>query len=123
MTRQQAITDFWDSFSVPAYPVTNVPDENKRPVAYITYQNPTSDFYGGDQYSQVNVWYRTTSEKKINSIVSEIEGAIPMGGKVVPYDSGAIWLKRGNPWCQAMADEDPEIKRRFLTISVEDWRS
>ena len=43
-----------------------------------------------------------------------------MGGAFVPYDGGAMWIKRGSPWCQNIADEsNKNIKRRYLNITVE----
>lgn len=121
MTREAKIDEFWNSFSVPAFVNTNVPNQKDRPVAYITYQIG-GGFFGDTQIIQVNVWYRTSSEKKINAIVREIEEKISRGGKVLSYDGKAIWLKRGTPWVQAMMDEDPEIKRRYLVVEIEDWR-
>jgi len=50
----------------------------------------------------------------------EIADAIGMGGVFVSCDEGAIWLKRGTPWCQAIKDDtEPNIKRRYLNITAE----
>ena len=50
----------------------------------------------------------------------EIADAIGMGGTFVFYDGGAMWITRGSPWCQNIADEsDKDIKRRYLNLTVE----
>ena len=55
-----------------------------------------------------------------NAKAQEISDAIGMGGCMVAYDGGAMWIKRGSPWCQNIADEsDRNIKRRYLNITVE----
>lgn len=48
----------------------------------------------------------------------ELAEAIGLGGKLIPCDGGAIWLRRGSPWCQNIADEsDENIKRRYVNVT------
>lgn len=122
MTREAVLDSFFNSFTIPAFVNTNVPDERDRPKAYITYEIGGGFFGDNPRTLAMNIWFRTTSEKKINNIVREVEQLLPRGGRVLRHDDGAIWLKRGDPWCQALTDEDPEIKRRYLIIDIEDWR-
>lgn len=68
----------------------------------------------------LNLWYYSTGEKVPNDKVQELSEAIGMGGKLVPCSGGAIWLKRGSPWCQNLRDDaDPQIKRRYINLTVE----
>ena len=56
--------------------------------------------------------------KKLDSW--EISQRISRGGKIIPCDGGAIWLKRGQPFAQNMGDEsDDLIKRKYLNITAE----
>jgi hypothetical protein len=43
-----------------------------------------------------------------------------MGGKYIPYDGGALWIKRGTPWCNCLTDAgDSKVKRRLLNFDIE----
>ena len=84
-------------------------------VSVICYENES-----GEIALTVNLWYYTESEAMPNAKAQEISDAIGMGGCMVAYDGGAMWIKRGSPWCQNIADEsDKNIKRRYLNITVE----
>ena len=68
----------------------------------------------------VNIWYYTTDESAPNAKARELAEAIGLGGTVIPCDGGAIWLRRGSPWCQNIADEsDENIKRRYVNVTAE----
>ncbi len=74
----------------------------------------------GDQVSiTVNLWFNTTSELIPNRKVEEIAQAISMGGCTLTHDDGAIWVKRGRPWCNSLEGEQSRIKRRILNIDLE----
>jgi hypothetical protein len=43
-----------------------------------------------------------------------------MGGKTLPCDGGAIWIKRGSPFSQNMGDpNDDLVKRKYINITAE----
>lgn len=68
----------------------------------------------------VNVWCYTDSEAEPNELVRRIGNAIGFGGKLLPFDGGALWIKRGSPWAQTVSDEgDNAVKRRYLNVDVE----
>lgn len=119
MTAQAAIKNFFSSFGVDAFPNTSVPDKKDRPKKYITYEISLGAFDDGPVAIGVNVWARTTGETIPNNIVRAIEKKIARGGYLIECDGGGIWLTRGTPWCQAIPDEDPDIKRRFLNITLD----
>lgn len=117
MTKDKALQAWFERF-FDAYPASNVPDDVTFP--YLTYELITGAFDGGEIGLTVNVWYYTESEAVPNAKVQEISNAIGMGGSVIPCDGGYIWIKRGSPWCQNIAEDDePNIKRRYLNITVE----
>ena len=117
MTKAAAIYQFWNSFGLTAYEENTVPDDASFP--YITYQLVT-DSFGLEIQITASLWYRSESWTGINAKTEEISQKISRGGKIIPCDGGAIWLKRGQPFAQSMGDEsDDLIKRKYLNITAE----
>ena len=117
MTKAAAIYQFWNSFGLAAYEENSVPDDATFP--YITYQLVT-DSFDREIPLTVSIWYRSESWTGINAKTEEISQKISRGGKIIPCDGGAIWLKRGQPFAQSMGDEsDNLIKRKYLNITAE----
>lgn len=117
MTKAAALYQFWSDFNLTAYEENTVPSDAAFP--YITYQLVTDNF---DREVPVtaSLWYRSESWTAINAKTEEIGQKISRGGKIIPCDGGAIWLKRGQPFAQSMGDEsDDLIKRKFLNITAE----
>ena len=117
MTKAAAIYQFWNSFGLTAYEENAVPHDATFP--YITYQLVT-DSFDREIPLTVSIWYRSESWTGLNAKTEEISHKISRGGKVIPCDDGAIWLKRGQPFAQSMGDEsDNLIKRKYLNITAE----
>ena len=117
MTKAAAIYQFWNGFGLTAYEENSVPDEAAFP--YITYQLVT-DSFDREIPLTASIWYRSESWTAINAKAEEISQKISRGGKIIPCDGGAIWLKRGQPFAQSMVDEsDDLIKRKHLNITAE----
>ena len=117
MTKAAAIYQFWNSFGLTAYEENSVPDDSAFP--YITYQLVTGSFEREIPLA-ASIWYRSESWTAVNAKTDEISQKISRGGKVIPCDGGAIWLKRGQPFAQSMGDEsDDLIKRKYLNITAE----
>lgn len=118
MTKAAALHQFFSSFDMTAYTATSVPEDAVFP--YLTYELITSAWEGGEVGLTVNLWFYTTSEAVPNAKAEELSEAIGMGGKILRCDGGYIWLKRGSPWCQSLADEtSPTIKRRYINVTAE----
>lgn len=118
MTKGAALQTFFNGFSVPAYPVSSVPEKAEMP--YLTY-TPVFDAWGGYPVSlTVNLWYLTEGEAEPSAKAQEISDALGTGGITLPCDGGYIWLTRGSPWCQSLTDStNASIKRRYLNITAE----
>lgn len=117
MTKAAAIHQFWNSFGLTAYEENSAPDDAAFP--YITYQLVT-DGFDREIPLAASLWYRSESWTGINAKAEEISQKISRGGKIIPCDGGAIWLKRGQPFAQSMGDEsDDLIKRKYLNIIAE----
>lgn len=117
MTKYEALHS-WLSQFMTAYPTSNVPEDATFP--WLTYEPVVGAWGDGELNMTVDLWFYTKSEAVPNAKVQEIADAISMGGVFVPYDGGAMWIKRGSPWCQNIRDDsDSNIKRRYLNLSVE----
>ena len=125
MTKAAAIHAFWNGFGLKAFEENYVKDadEDGNPIEpkmpYITYKLVT-DSFDREVAATASIWYRSTGWTAINSKAEEISQKISRGGKIISFDGGAIWLKRGQPFAQNMGDEsDNLIKRKYLNITVE----
>ena len=117
MTKAAAIYQFWNSFGLTAYEENTVPTDASFP--YITYQLVT-DSFDREIPLTASLWYRSEIWTEINAKTEEISQKISRGGKIIPCDGGAIWMKRGKPFAQNMGDEsDNLIKRKYLNITAE----
>lgn len=117
MTKDKALQAWFSQF-LDAYPASSVPDDVMFP--YLTYELITGSFDSGEIGLTVNLWFYTESEAVPNVKAQEMADTIGAGGAVIKCDGGYIWIKRGSPWCQNIAEEDePNLKRRYINITVE----
>lgn len=120
MTKTEALYQFWSSFGIPAYNESSVPTGKDKPdFPYITYQVVT-DSFNDNAFMSASLWYRNTTWKPAHAKSAEISQNISRGGKIISYDDGAVWIKRGQPFSQDMGDEtDNMIKRIVINIIAE----
>ena len=117
MNKYQALHSFWSGFDLIAYDATSVPDEATLP--YLTYEVSGADF-GTELAQTANLWYRSSSWAAITLKEMQIADYIGRGGKLVQYDDGAFWIKKGTPWSQRMTDDsDPDVRRMLLNVEIE----
>lgn len=119
MTKEQALTKFWEGFGLTAYDENSVPSgENKPAYPYITYNVVTGSF-GSNLSLTASLWYKSSSWEAITNKADEISRAIGLGGVILTYDDGAIWIKRGDSFAQRMNDPNDSIRRIYLNINAE----
>lgn len=124
MDKLKAYHAFWNSFGIPAYNETSVPDQDEsgRPVKdipHITYEASEDDF-DHTLVLTASIWYYSTSWIESVSKSNEIRYAIGRGGTMIHYEGGAFWIKRGTPWAQRLGDDsDNSIRRTLLNVEVE----
>lgn len=117
MNALQALHEFWSGFGLKAYDENSVPDNTALP--YLTYE-ASKDSFGNTFAQTANLWYRSSSWAEITEKEQEIADFITRGGRMIAYDEGAIWIRRGSPWAQRMAEPDDEMIRRVvLNVYVE----
>lgn len=119
-TKGAALQSFFSSFGIPAYISDNVPDEAILP--YITY-TPMFDSFNHEVTVNAILWLETESEAAINKKVAEIEQAVKNGGAVRACENGALWIRKGHPWCQYLNSGNTNIRERYLTFIVEFFTS
>lgn len=116
MDKFQSLNAFWNSFNIPAYDENSVPDDAVLP--YLTYELGTDDFLYPVSLS-VSLWDKNTRWDNISIKSEEIADRITSGGIMIPYDGGAMWLKKGRPFSRRMSDTDDTIRRIFMNIEIE----
>ena len=116
MTKEQAYHAFLASFNWPVYDENTVPDDAALP--RITYNFSGAEF-GDPVAMSISVWDRSTSWASVTAMKDSIYNAIGLGGKIIRFDGGYIWIKRGQPFSQRMADENDSIRRIYIVLEVE----
>ncbi len=117
MTRGQAIYNWLSTFGVTAYAVDAVPNVVTYP--YMTYDASNGYFGDTDSPLTVNLYYRDTRGAVANAKAEEICAEIGRGGKIIPCDGGAVWLKRGEPaWQPIKNTDDDKIRQRYINIET-----
>jgi hypothetical protein len=118
MDKAQALQTFWESFGIPAYEQTTVPETAKMP--YITYSVST-DSLDNVVNMTASVWYHSTSWKDISEKTEQIARYIVgMNPPSIKFDGGRLYIAKGNPFAQRMADpNDDMIRRMYLNIQAE----
>lgn len=120
MDKQQALHQFWSGFGWAAYDENTVPDNamERFDGHYITYSVVTSALDEPIPIS-ANLWMRDTSWAAITQKANAISEYIGIGGVVIPFDDGYLWICRGTPFSQRMPDEDDTIRRIYINLMAE----
>lgn len=117
-TKAAAFHAFLEAASgLTAYAASAVPDDAQMP--YATYAWAEGAWGDGDVSVQVDLWFRTESEAVPNAAVAELGKALGLSGAQLQCDGGGMWVKRGSPWAQAVADGDNAASRRYVNIDIE----
>lgn len=106
----------WLSDFAPAYAAGNVPVGAESP--YFAVDWAEGAINDGDVSVLVNLWVKTDSEALPNAIVSAISKSLGPGCKLIPCGGGAMLVKRGAPFAQAV-EADGDWLRRYINIDVE----
>lgn len=115
MTKMYALHNFWSSFGWKAYNSYTVPEKDRLPDRYITYE-ASSDEFGNELAQTASLWHRSSSWEDITAMEEKISKAIGRGGKLVTYDGGAFWVKKASPWAQRM-DEPNDDSMRLIVLN------
>lgn len=113
-TKAAAYYTFFNTFGVPAYPSTSVPDDAKFP--YVTYNPVYGSFNDANQFMTADAWVETDSEAEANALAERICQALGNGGVLLQCNDGAIWLMLGDPAYQPTDSGNQRVKRRTINI-------
>lgn len=115
MDKWQALHRFWNSFNIPAYEVSSVPDDAGYP--RITYSAAIGSI-DNDVQIDASVWDKSTSWGTVDGIVNQIESGITaMDCPVI--EGGRYRVYKGTPFAQRLGDTDNEIRRTVLHVNFE----
>lgn len=115
MNKEQTYNEFWNSFGISAYDESTVSAKTVFP--YITFNFASGD-YTNTQNLSVSLWDRSTSWKRISELSRMIEDKI-INMVAIPTDDGFIYISKGSPFAQRMADTDDSIRRIVLNVEVQ----
>lgn len=117
MTKMAALQAFFSTICT-AYPSTAVVDN--VPAEYLTYTPVIGAWGDGSIAITVNIYCRTASEAHANALAQALSDAIGRGGAFLSCAGGAVWIKRGRPFCQSIVDPtDRDLKRRYINLYAE----
>ena len=119
-TKEEALHGFWSSFGIAARDETTVPDNALARFGghYVAYNVPTASI-GETVPLYGNLWYKDSSLEDISLKVNEISRYIGLDGARIPFDGGVLWIVRGVPFSQRMADEDDTIRHIYINLTAE----
>lgn len=125
MDKAQALYTFWNSFDLPAIDEQSAYDEGTLEslgisFPYITYETAV-DYLDSPVTIGADIWYKSTSWEAISKKADEIGAYIGLGGRVLRYDGGGLWITRGAVFAQRMAEEsgNDSIRRIHINIQAE----
>ena len=122
MKKSTALDSFWNSFEWVAVNEQSLYDEDTLrdlgdPSHYISYEQAVGDLdrklaLSGD------LWHNSTSWDTVEAKAEEIYDAIGLGGILIAYDGGALWITRGDtPYAPMAAAEN--VRRIHFNIYAE----
>ena len=118
MSKASALYTWFSGFGLTAYEESNVESDPTFP--YLTYTYATGDFDSGEVPIVVNIFDMSEDNTLVDSKSEEIYSAIGRGGITVPVEGGAVWMKRGSPFSQAISEpSDANIRRCYINITAE----
>lgn len=129
MDKSQVIQYIWSQFGLMAYDENTVPTGSFAPsFPYITY-NVVTDNLDHPVNLNGSIWYRSTSWADISKKADEIAEYIGSGGRTLPITInviggeikvGYIYICRGVPFAQRMADDsDDMVRRMYINLQAE----
>jgi hypothetical protein len=125
MDKGQALHTFWSSFGLPALDEQSAYDEGTLEELEITYPYLTYetaiDYLDSPVSIGADLWYKSTSWEDITKKAEDIGAYIGLGGRVIRYDGGGLWITRGADFSRRMAEEtgDDNIRRIHINIQAE----
>lgn len=114
---------FWSQFTGAAFARDEVPDGQAFP--YITYEIIRPEILLSGLQSVI-VWTKPAGGglNEVNTICGQIAKSIqPIVGQQLTLtdNSGAVFLRRGNPFIQLYPQDDKTIKAAYINIEIKSY--
>lgn len=118
--KEQALHRFWSGFGLTARDENTTPDNAMTLFGgkYITY-GVTTAALDEPVSLYANLWFRDSSWAEITSVANSIAESIGLGGTLIPYDDGYLWICRGVPFSQRLDSGDSTIRRIYINLRAE----
>lgn len=122
MDKAQALHSFWSSFGLLAVDEQSAYDENTmeqlgNPTKYLTYET-TVDYLDAPDALGADLWYKSTSWAEISQKAEAIGAYIGLGGRVIRYEGGGLWITRGTPFSFRAEEESGNDSFRRIHINI-----
>lgn len=112
----QTWNEFLEGFNLPVYDENTVPEDASIP--RLTFNWSEGEFEAPVAIS-ASLWYRSKSWKDVTLKANEIYNAVGYGGRILLFDDGYMWVKRGSPFSQRVSDSDDGVRRVLINFTVE----
>lgn len=118
MTKHEAVQAFLERGGIDVYSVASVSDGAQMP--YLTYEMQEGAWGDGEVPITANAWFYTGTEIVPDEYCASLSRLIGRGGVMLSCDGGAVWIKRGSPFAQAIKNTGEDmIKRRYINLTAE----
>lgn len=118
MNKEQALQDFFESFTWKAYDESTVPDDAEIP--RITYSVAT-DSLDTTLSMTCSLWDKSYSWESVTLKAKEIAQRLyTMHPPAIAFDTGRIYITPGTPFAQRFTEQsDDTIRRILINFEVE----
>jgi hypothetical protein len=120
MDKWQAIQAFWSNFDINAYDENSIySGKNSPEMPYIAYNVSTGSLDNMISLS-ASIFYNESSWLNISKKADEISKFIGFNGVLLELDNHEyLWINRGSPFAQRMADQTNDVRRILINLECE----
>ena len=115
-TYTKSLFSFFSELGYPVFLTNQVQDNAKLP--YITIDYTSNSLFETNLISG-RIWDKSTSRKTVNSISDKLDEKVGYGIKVKVGDYGNMVVRKGSPFIQPIADDDPTIQVNYFNLEVQ----
>lgn len=107
---------FLESLGYPVYLYNQIPKGAKMPYITIDYSSISID---ESTVISGNIWDKSNNRLLVNEIADRLDELIGYGAKVKIGEYGNMILRKGSPFIQPMATDDPTIQNNYFNLELQ----